>query len=82
MPFSIIEAQANGLPCIVSDTLTREMAITDLVRFAPLGDKAAWIDLLKEPETKDVDRAAYVERVREAGYSIEDTYDLFIRSLL
>lgn len=82
MPFSIIEAQANGLPCIVSDTLTREMAITDLVRFAPLVDKAAWIDLLKEPETKDVDRAAYVERVREAGYSIEDTYDLFIRSLL
>ena len=82
MPFSIIEAQANGLPCIVSDTLTREMAITDLVRFAPLGDKAAWIDLLKEHETKDVDRAAYVERVREAGYSIEDTYDLFTRSLL
>ena len=81
MPFSIIEAQTNGLRCVVSDTLTREMAITDLVQFAPLGDRAAWIDLLKESEAKAADRRAYMERIREAGYSIEDTYDLFTRSL-
>lgn len=82
MPFSVIEAQTNGLRCIVSDTLTREMAITDLVRFAPLEEKAAWIDLLKEPETKDADRTAYVERIRESGYSIEESYDLFVESII
>lgn len=35
-PGVVLEAQASGLPCIVSDTITREVAITDLVKFLPL----------------------------------------------
>ena len=36
LALTLIEAQASGLHCIVSDTLTRESAITDLLEYIPL----------------------------------------------
>lgn len=80
MPYSIIEAQANGLRCLVSDTLSREMGITDLVSFASTKNLNSWINYLQEKNNK-IDRKSYTERIRESGYSIEDSYNLFICSL-
>lgn len=36
LPVTLIEAQASGLPCLVSDVVTKEVAITELVTFLPL----------------------------------------------
>lgn len=36
LPFVLIEAQAAGLPCVVSDKVSREVAITDEVSFLPI----------------------------------------------
>lgn len=36
MPNTVIEAQATGLPCIISDTITREANITGLVKYKSL----------------------------------------------
>ena len=36
MPNTVIEAQANGLPCLIADTITKEADITGLVRYLPL----------------------------------------------
>jgi glycosyltransferase involved in cell wall biosynthesis len=36
MPNAVIEAQATGLPCIISDTITKESQITDLVKYLSL----------------------------------------------
>lgn len=36
MPNTVIEAQATGLPCVISDTITREADITGLVKYVPL----------------------------------------------
>lgn len=36
LPFVLIEAQVAGLPCIVSDKVSREVAITDEVSFLPI----------------------------------------------
>ena len=80
MPYSIIEAQANGLHCVISDTLSQEMAITDLVSYVSLNDMSGWINLIDKCCCKQ-DRSSYTERIREAGYSIEDSYDLFLSSL-
>ena len=45
MPNTIIEAQATGLPCIISDTITRQANITGLVSYLPLNqDVEVWAD--------------------------------------
>lgn len=36
LPFALLEAQAAGLPCVVSDTVSKESDITDSLRFLPL----------------------------------------------
>ena len=41
MPNTVIEAQATGLPCIISDTITKEANITGLVEYYPLSLSAA-----------------------------------------
>lgn len=35
---AMIEAQANGLPCIVSDNIAKESSISDLVQFIDIGN--------------------------------------------
>lgn len=36
MPGTIVEAQAAGVPCLISDTITRQVKATDLVEFMSL----------------------------------------------
>ena len=45
LPVTLVEAQAAGLHCIVSDQVTREVAITKLIEFISLDeDINTWID--------------------------------------
>ena len=44
-PVTGVEAQAAGLPCVFSDTITREVKILDTVEYLPLSASAAqWAD--------------------------------------
>lgn len=40
MPNTVIEAQATGLPCVISDTITKEADITGLIKYKSLQDSA------------------------------------------
>ena len=72
-PISLIEAQASGLPCFVSDAVTKDSAITELVRFLPL-DEAEWESVLMKAVREDVKRRdVAAERVRQAGFERADT---------
>lgn len=57
LPNTVVEAQTTGLPCIVSDTVTREADITGLVQYLPLGDADMWaekcIEVSKHERTTD-----------------------------
>lgn len=39
LPLVVIEWQIAGLPCVVSDTVTKECAITSLVKFESIRKK-------------------------------------------
>ncbi|MBQ3277512.1 MAG: glycosyltransferase [Oscillospiraceae bacterium] len=80
MPYSIIEAQANGLPCIVSDTLSQELKLTDLVIFESIQDSRAWVRRITAAKTA-VDRAAMAGKIREKGYDIGETYRSIMEKL-
>lgn len=44
LPNVVIEAQATGLPCLVSDTITKECDATGLVSFEKLNDPKKWAE--------------------------------------
>ena len=45
-PMTLVEAQYNGLPCIVSAAVPRETAITDSVSPLPIDDVKPWCEKL------------------------------------
>ena len=72
-PLALIEAQANGLPCIVSDRIPEDAFLTDLVCPMSLDDAGAWTDALINARRRDPTR--YAEQIEEAGYSVKTAYD-------
>lgn len=71
LPVALIEAQAVGLPCVVSDVITREVDITGNLRFVSLNESVqTWGDVIEH--IPDIDRAKMAERVKKAGYAIRD----------
>ena len=65
-----IEAQAAGLPCLVSDAVPSEANITDSCEFLPINDIHTWAEMLNaiEPKT-DIERAD-INHANFANYDI------------
>lgn len=54
-----VEAQVAGLPCVLSDRITREVDVTGTCEFLPIDDPEIWADALCALEPKsDAERAA------------------------
>lgn len=68
LPVTMIEAQAAGMPCVKSDTITDECIVTDLVTSLPITDPALWAEeILKTRGTPRTDRFADIQA---SGYDI------------
>lgn len=72
LPVTLIEAQATGLPCIISNTITDEVQLTDLVSKVSLSDEfSIWIN--KIIESKNHIRSNRKQELSKAGYDISVT---------
>jgi len=71
-PNVAIEWQISGLPSLISDSVSDECAVTDLIRFIPAANTTAWAHEIAS--TVPVDRmstsSAARRLLREAGYEI------------
>ena len=77
LPLTLIEEQANGLVCIVSDTITEEVNISGNVRFASLNDdKNVWTKIVEDEIRKNLKRSRNnqstesIKRIRKKGFDI------------
>lgn len=63
LPVSVVEAQASGLQCLISDTITRNVNLTDLVKNLPPTDLEPWLSALETAKSGGR-RAASDENMR------------------
>lgn len=70
LPGTVVEAQAAGVPCLLADTITKEVAITPLVEYENLSESAAkWAEeILKRA---DEPRRDWYEDIKAAGFDVK-----------
>ena len=68
VPLTVIEAQAAGLPCLVSDKITNDICVSELVYKLPIDcGSMPWV---KKIESMSFERKNVSESIRLAGYDI------------
>lgn len=73
LPLVGVEAQAAGLPCIFSDSITDEIKISNNAQFVSLRDNIEkWSNILGKYTFK-YNRSKEFKRVKAFGYDIEDS---------
>ena len=71
VPVTVIEAQAAGLPCFVSDTVTKDVGASDLVHYLPIQNGTEpWVKAITEA---DLERKDVAEEIKQAGFDIACT---------
>lgn len=71
LPGVVLEAQAAGLPCIISDKITQEVKITDLVEYVSLDESAEYWAKKVMKYSQGFERRNTYNEIVEAGYDIE-----------
>lgn len=72
LPFVLVEAQANGLPCVVADTVSSEAFLTEDIVSLPLEEQySSWAKkILQYKDWKRPDSRKTSERLKEAHFDI------------
>ena len=75
LPLSLVEAQSACVPCFVSDAVSKEAAITELVQFISLEKSSKeWAEkiITTLPINREKIKNAVYSEIADAGYSILD----------
>ena len=72
-PLALIEAQTNGLPCIISSAIPNDAILTDLVTPVDLQNKEKWVSQIISASRKNA--SEYAEIIKKSGYSSQSTVE-------
>ena len=71
LPVTVVEAQAAGLPCLVSDAVTRDVNVSDLVENLPIDHGIdSWINAI---ERMSFSKKDVTEDIVKAGFDIQSS---------
>ncbi len=72
VPLTLVEAQANGLTCLISDKISPEVIITELISVKSLSDKAEWVQALQHIslQQREQNSRQAVKDLTQAGFEI------------
>ena len=75
VPYTLIEAQANGLNILASNNISKECDITHSINFMKIGDEYIknWIEEILKYKNNNKGRNNNAELIRKSGYSMEET---------
>ena len=84
LPVVLVEAQAAGLPCIVSNQVSSEANLTDSLKFLSIQSSVEWVlaiqkvrEYLKDDNYERIYRSkVWQERIKEKGYDIVQSASL------
>lgn len=84
MPGTIVEAQASGLPCLMSDTICREVIATELVETMSIEEEPkAWAEGLQRRidalVSKQENREKYAAKMAAAGFDVQAQAERMMR---
>ncbi|TEB14255.1 putative glycosyltransferase EpsF [Pelotomaculum sp. FP] len=78
LPGVVLEAQAAGLPCVISDTITKEVAITDLVKYMSLSEAPKiWAVAVVKQAT--IPRINTIKNFVECGFNIHAIANEYVK---
>lgn len=73
LPVTAIEAQAFGLPCVLSDSITKELIYTDLVEYISLrSSHEVWANTIVDKAKAKKDRDHYWRELKSSIFSSEN----------
>ena len=70
LPVTVVEAQATGLKCFISDAVTKEVDLTGRCEFLSINDPMLWAEKILSSDLTKVDTSS---KIKEAGYDIKTT---------
>ena len=78
-PLSLIEAQVNGVPCIISDRVPNDACLTDLIKKLPIDNEELWIEQITTVQRKNSEsyNSAVREKYEDIQSSMDRLYDSF-----
>ena len=79
LPVTLIEAQASGIPCVITDNITTDLDVSPLLRRLPLGDPAPWADAVLERRERFDARPALIRAGFDIRASAEKLSALYLR---
>lgn len=73
LPVVLVEAQTAGVECFISDTITRQVDITDLIHYYSISkEPKEWGQLMYDNLKKKKDRSKYASEVMYQGFDMKD----------
>lgn len=74
LPVVLIESQALGLPCIVSEKVSTEAKLTDLIEFLPITDTTTWVNKIINTnidDRREKCKKAHIS-INKKGYNVSN----------